>query len=203
MNDRVDEPLVGLRAAQAHEAAGASPRATPGRARQIPRWSGRTPGAPGRSRQGTLQDVPSRHAPTPPDSAPDVLSPAALASTARACRGFDLLILFGSRARGDARPGADWDCGYLADETTDVPALVEALGDDRNDLVDLRTAGGLLRYRAARDGRPAHEASAGLFDPLSAGGDPVRKVRSGSSMERTVSPDDAAWACSKAPFERT
>lgn len=101
--------------------------------------------------------------PTPPDSAPD-----ALVTSARACRGLRLLILFGSRARGDARPGADWDYGYLADDTTDVPsllaALVEALGDDRIDLVNLRSAGGLLRYRAARDGRLVHEASADLFD---------------------------------------
>ncbi len=101
--------------------------------------------------------------PTPHDSVSD-----ALVSAARASRGLGLLILFGSRARGDARPGADWDCGYLGDETLDVPALlaalVEALGNDRIDLVNLRTAGGLLRYRAARDGRLVHEASAGLFD---------------------------------------
>ncbi len=30
--------------------------------------------------------------------------------------------------------------------------------------MNLRTAGGLLRYRAARDGRLVHEASVGLFD---------------------------------------
>ncbi len=91
-----------------------------------------------------------------------------LVSTAATCRGLELLILFGSRARGDARPDADWDCGYLAEAEADVPgllaALVEALRDDRVDLVDLRRAGGLLRYRAARDGRLVHEASAGLFD---------------------------------------
>ena len=101
--------------------------------------------------------------PTPPDSVSEPLVP-----VARACRGLRLLILFGSRARGDARPGADWDCGFLADETVDVPgllaALVEALRDDRIDLVDLRRAGGLLRYRAACDGLLVHEASAGLFD---------------------------------------
>ena len=92
----------------------------------------------------------------------------ALASTARAARGLDLLILFGSRARGGARPGADWDFGYLADEATDVPALlaalVEVLQDDRVDLVDLRRASGLLRYRAARDGRLLHESAPDLFD---------------------------------------
>ena len=92
----------------------------------------------------------------------------AVASVARATVGLDLLILFGSRARGDARPGADWDFGYLADGAADVPGLiavlVEALGSDRVDLVDLRRASGLLRYRAACDGLLLHEAAAGLVD---------------------------------------
>ena len=100
---------------------------------------------------------------TMPDSIFDVL-----ASTARASPGLDLLILFGSRAQPGPRPGADWDFGYLADETADVPALlaalVEALQDNRVDLVDLRRASGLLRYRAARDGRLVHESAADLFD---------------------------------------
>ena len=93
---------------------------------------------------------------------------AAAAGAARAAAGLELLILFGSRARGDARPGADWDFGYLADEAADLPALlaalVEGLQDDRVDLVDLRRAGGLLRYRAARDGLLVHETAAGLFE---------------------------------------
>ena len=92
----------------------------------------------------------------------------AVASTARATVGLDLLILFGSRARGDARPGADWDFGYLAGETTDVPgllaALVGALRTDRVDVVDLRRASGLLRYRAACDGVLVYEAPTDHFD---------------------------------------
>ncbi len=91
-----------------------------------------------------------------------------LAAIARSTAGLDLLIVFGSRARGDARPDSDWDIGYLADETADVPGLlarlVEALDNDRVDLVDLRSAGGLLRYRAAREGRLAYEAAGDLFD---------------------------------------
>lgn len=91
-----------------------------------------------------------------------------LAAIARSTAGLDLLIVFGSRARGDARPDSDWDIGYLANETADVPGLlarlVETLDDDRVDLVDLRSAGGLLRYRAAREGRLAYEAAADLFD---------------------------------------
>ena len=98
-----------------------------------------------------------------PDSVPEVV-----VSAARATVGLEVLILFGSRARGDARPDADWDFGYLADEAADVPgllaALVEALEDDHVDLVNLRRASGLLRYRAACDGRLVHEATDGLFD---------------------------------------
>ena len=92
----------------------------------------------------------------------------AVVSAARATVGLDLLILFGSRARGDPRPSADWDFGYLADATADVPgllsAVVEAIGNDHVDLVDLRRASGLLRYRAARDGVSLHESEAEAFD---------------------------------------
>ena len=60
--------------------------------------------------------------------------PAAVVSAARATSGLDLLVLFGSRARGAAWAGSDWDFGYLADETADVPALfvrlVDALEND-------------------------------------------------------------------------
>lgn len=73
-----------------------------------------------------------------------------------------LLILFGSRARGDAGDRADWDFGYLADAGFDPDSLLadlaRVLGVDRVDLVDLARAGGQLRYRAARDGRVLFEA---------------------------------------------
>jgi len=76
--------------------------------------------------------------------------------------GLSLLVLFGSRARGDAHARSDWDFGYLGDSTLDVPvllaALVETVGNDRVDLVDLARASGLLRYRAARDGRALYES---------------------------------------------
>ena len=92
----------------------------------------------------------------------------AVAAAAGATVGLDLLILYGSRARGDAGLLADWDFGYLADEATDVPglmaALVEVLGGDHVDLVDLDRATGLLRFKSSCDGVLMHEAESGLFD---------------------------------------
>ena len=81
-----------------------------------------------------------------------------------------LLLLFGSRARGDARERSDWDLGYLADDGFDPDALlldlVNALGTDRVDLVDLARAGAQLRFRAVGDGRVLYEAAPGLFGKL-------------------------------------
>lgn len=86
----------------------------------------------------------------------------ALRQLAAETAGLELLMLFGSRARGDAHDRSDWDFGYLATADLDVPALlarlVETLHSDRVDLVDLRSASGLLRYRAARDGVALFEA---------------------------------------------
>jgi predicted nucleotidyltransferase len=79
-----------------------------------------------------------------------------------------LLLLFGSRARGDARPDSDWDLGYLAEAAMDPDALlldlVDALGTDRVDLVDLTRAGAQIAFRAAADGRVLYEAAPGLRD---------------------------------------
>jgi predicted nucleotidyltransferase len=78
-----------------------------------------------------------------------------------------LLLLFGSRARGDSRRESDWDLGYLAarglDADTLLLDLVNTLGTDRIDLVDLARAGAQIRFRAARDGRVLHEAQPGAF----------------------------------------
>lgn len=88
------------------------------------------------------------------------------AEAARGVGGVTLLVLFGSRARGDAHSGSDWDFGYLGAPTGGPDALYAALslalGHDV-DLVDLARASGLLRYRAARDGVPLLEAPPGAF----------------------------------------
>lgn len=99
-------------------------------------------------------------APAPPPSAD------ALTAVAAQTPGVVLLLLFGSRARADAREESDWDFGYLVEPGTDVEGLraelVRVTGTERIDLVDLDRAGALLRYRAARDGRLIYERDAGV-----------------------------------------
>lgn len=91
-----------------------------------------------------------------------------LAKVARAVSALDALFLFGSRARGDAHTGSDWDLGYLGaaalDELTLLHQMVGALGTDRVDLVNLERANGLLRFRVARDGQLIFEARPGVAD---------------------------------------
>ncbi len=75
---------------------------------------------------------------------------------AAAYPGLQLLVLHGSRARGDAHARSDWDFAYEAGAGFDPDALladlVGHLHADRIDLVDLDRASALLRYRVARDG---------------------------------------------------
>jgi predicted nucleotidyltransferase len=96
---------------------------------------------------------------------PSALSRAALdplRQVASKTPALELLLLFGSRARGASHGGSDWDFGYLAgggfDAAALLAAIVEHLHEDRVDLVDLSRASGLLRYRAARDGITVFEA---------------------------------------------
>lgn len=87
---------------------------------------------------------------------------------ARGVPHLDVLLLFGSQARGDAHAASDWDFAYIAGPEIDVAGLLTTLvlevGTDRVDLVDLHGASGLLRYRAARDGVTLFERVPGLAD---------------------------------------
>lgn len=82
-----------------------------------------------------------------------------------------LLVLHGSRARSDAHAASDWDFAYRASGRLDELGLRAALSDllrtDDVDLVDLDRAGGLVRYRAARDGKVLLERGDGEFERFS------------------------------------
>lgn len=94
--------------------------------------------------------------------------PPQLIATAQKARGLELLMLFGSRARRDGHPGSDWDFAYTATDAFDPAVFLGnvagIVGTDRVDLVDLNRAGGLIRYRVARDGQVVFEAQPGFAD---------------------------------------
>jgi uncharacterized protein len=76
--------------------------------------------------------------------------------------GLQLVILFGSHARGGATPASDVDVGFLASAAT-APSLLRALrhevelvtGSDVH-LVDLRAASTVLRHEIAQQGERLH-----------------------------------------------
>jgi predicted nucleotidyltransferase len=82
--------------------------------------------------------------------------------------GVALLVIFGSRARGDHHEGSDWDIGYVSRGPVDHLALLDeiahVLRTDSVDLVDLDRASGLLRFRAAREGAVAYQAEPGAYE---------------------------------------
>jgi predicted nucleotidyltransferase len=79
----------------------------------------------------------------------------------------ELVVLFGSTAKGRRRRGSDVDvavrCAGTADLDTLHALLAPRLGSDRLDLVDLRRAGPLLAMEVARSGRPLYESRPGTF----------------------------------------
>lgn len=78
-----------------------------------------------------------------------------------------LVVLFGSRVRGRARPDSDIDVAVGGDGLIDLDALHLALAprlrSDRLDLVDLGRAGSLLAFEIARHGRLLYEREPGGF----------------------------------------
>ncbi len=86
-----------------------------------------------------------------------LIAPDEVRRAANAQPGLRLLVLVGSRARGEAGPMSDWDFAYLAESAFDPAELRRrlslALGSDRIDLADLARASALFRHRAAVDAR--------------------------------------------------
>lgn len=77
-----------------------------------------------------------------------------------------LIVLFGSGAREDERP-EDLDLGVLGRSPVEplnlTNRLIERLGRQDVDLVDLRRADPVLMVQVARDGTPLYEGSPGEF----------------------------------------
>lgn len=97
-------------------------------------------------------------------TAPD---PAKLTSIAAGATGLRLLVLHGSRARGDHRTDSDWDFGYLAHSAFDPDSFIAILSaslGDAIDLADLSRASALLRFKAAADGMLLYESEPGTWD---------------------------------------
>lgn len=90
-----------------------------------------------------------------------------------------LLVLFGSRARGDNFPSSDWDFALLFDEklrqqyepgrgwncyrSCSVLQQILSLGDDEMDWIDLKNASELLAHEIAQDGVVIYESEPGVF----------------------------------------
>jgi uncharacterized protein len=91
-----------------------------------------------------------------------------------------LLVLFGSRARGDHQESSDWDFAMLFDE--DLRKQYEPgggwncyrswvilqrlldLGDDEMDWIDLKDSSELLAHSISRDGVVLHCSESHLFE---------------------------------------
>jgi predicted nucleotidyltransferase len=99
---------------------------------------------------------------------PEEVAEAVRATVLRDFPAVDALLLHGSRARGDHRSDSDWDLGVLTTGDTDLAALVtllvDTLGTEAVDVVDLGRASALLRFRAARDGLALVERTPGVVE---------------------------------------
>jgi len=76
-----------------------------------------------------------------------------------------LLVLFGSRARGLARPSSDIDVGVLVDGAFEAVGkeIVRLLSTDRVDVANLRRVTPLLAMAIAKEGKPVYERDPGEF----------------------------------------
>ncbi len=79
-----------------------------------------------------------------------------------------LIILFGSLAKGTLHPRSDIDLAFLFDHPVDplhlTNRVVQLLHTDRVDVVDLRRTTPLLAFSAAKNGRVLYERSPGIFN---------------------------------------
>ncbi|MBN8563526.1 MULTISPECIES: type VII toxin-antitoxin system MntA family adenylyltransferase antitoxin [unclassified Leptolyngbya] len=90
-----------------------------------------------------------------------------------------LLVLFGSRARGDHDANSDWDFAFLCDEELrkqyekggfdflriwGVLQQIYKLGDDQIDAIEMKECSDLLAHNIAKDGQILYELEPGEFE---------------------------------------
>ncbi|TYT72064.1 type VII toxin-antitoxin system MntA family adenylyltransferase antitoxin [Microcystis aeruginosa] len=87
-----------------------------------------------------------------------------------------LLILFGSRARGEHKPDSDWDFAVLYEERSaqkDISSLLKIytlleqaleIPEDKIDVIDLKECSPILAHYVARDGQLLYERETGIFE---------------------------------------
>lgn len=96
-----------------------------------------------------------------------------------------MLVLFGSRARGDTHANSDWDFAALYDEEArkayikddgwawfEVPQLLGqlfGLNSDKIDVVELNNRSILIDHFVALDGRLLYEQEPGIFEKFRLG----------------------------------
>ena len=116
-----------------------------------------------------------------------------------------MLILFGSRGRGEAHENSDWDFAVLYDQDSaeqylkgwDWFKIYNLLADafeissDDIDVVNLDTCSPLIAHHVARDGQLIYEQEAGLFEQFKADKlmtkEELRQLRSKLRKELEVS----------------
>ena len=81
--------------------------------------------------------------------------------------GLQLVVLFGSLAKGIAKSNSDIDLAFLYDAPVDAVSLTnrvsQLLRTDAIDVVDLRTASPLLKFSVMQYGQSLYERSPGAF----------------------------------------
>jgi len=86
----------------------------------------------------------------------------------------EMLIVFGSRARGNTHVNSDWDFAilydqqqienrYLSLEVYDIVSDVLRISDDI-DVINLSSCSLLIAHAVARDGKVLYEKKSGLFE---------------------------------------
>lgn len=81
--------------------------------------------------------------------------------------GLQLIVLFGSLAKGRRNRRSDIDLAFLYDAPCDSIQLTNRVSQllrcDAIDVVDLRIASPLLKFSAIKDGKVLYERSPGMF----------------------------------------